>query len=171
MQRSIAGVVERFESFKWVLSCIKLLKYHRSVEYCINGHHNGHLPVKANCTQLSLSLSSTTLTLTEPYLASNTAGESCHIHYIAYQSPDKCIIMIQQDWGVPLLLLTSTMLMFHSNGMQERKWIQICSTCCIQLVSDNWDMWLRERATLEILYMYEWKVFKGNKNVLWLSLW
>ena len=49
------------------------------MEYCINGHHNGHLPVKANCTQLSLSLSSTTLVLTEPYLASNTAGKCNHI--------------------------------------------------------------------------------------------
>ena len=47
----------------------------RCIEYCINNHHSGHLPVKADVIPLSLSLSTTQLTLTEPYLANKTAGE------------------------------------------------------------------------------------------------
>ena len=41
----------------------------------MNDHHSGHLPVKANVMPLSLSLSTTRLALTEPYLASKAAGE------------------------------------------------------------------------------------------------
>ena len=47
----------------------------RSLEYCINGHHTHHIPVKAEVVKLTLKLSTNTLSLSEPYLSAPTAGE------------------------------------------------------------------------------------------------
>ena len=47
----------------------------RSLEYCINGHHAHHIPVKAEVVKLTLKLSTNTLSLSEPYLSAPTAGE------------------------------------------------------------------------------------------------
>ena len=53
----------------------------RCLEYSINVHHTGYIPVKANVTQLTLSLSTTQLTLAAPNLANNAAGECINILY------------------------------------------------------------------------------------------
>lgn len=57
------------------ISSLRYTLVFRCVWYSINGHHKGHLPVKANVSQLTLSLSTLQLDLTEPAFASKSAGE------------------------------------------------------------------------------------------------
>ena len=58
------------------VKCFSLLiLYSRCLEYSINVRHTGHVPVKANVIQLTLSLSTTQLTLTAPSITSKAVGE------------------------------------------------------------------------------------------------
>jgi len=47
----------------------------RNISYCVNGHHNYRIPVRANVVQMSLKLSTNKLVLSEPTISAVNSGE------------------------------------------------------------------------------------------------
>lgn len=57
--------------------CYTMYHYNRNICYSVNGHHHYRIPVRANVVEMSVSLSTNVLTLTEPLISPVNFGKAC----------------------------------------------------------------------------------------------